>query len=602
MRCFRLPSPGRSARKGNLCWRCGLLGLCLVFLCVPAVFAETPNTDPTSSPLRLLPDQVDLLIQAPEPRRLLETLTTADTLKQIQQLAPVREFFDSTNARRVFQLVAYFEKELGLPWPQLLDRLAGHGIVFGVQFGPNPAPALFVIEGEDDKRMQQFFQLGVKILEQELARQESKDKPVTGSYKGFHTVRIGTEFHAALAGHALLLSNSEKALHAGLDRQLNGGKKSMADVSGVREATRLLPSQPLITLWLNMAKIRQSPQAKAFYKSPPRDDPILTVLFGHYFDLLGRSPFVCASLHRSSEGLTTSIFLPSGREGMGADKLLRLPPTGAPGSRPLLEPKNVLYSESDYFAIANIWKERKSLFNEKQAQQMEQFEKKSAPFLLGTKLGKLLTQAGPYYRFVVAHQPNIGYKTTPKISIPAFALIWELSEPEAFGKSMEPVLRAAAFLGGFQSNLQLVQEQYHNCKLVGYRFPEDQPLKGDINDLRFNFTPCFTRVGDQFVVSSTIELCRELVDLIHKDGTSPDRGHPSTARVRLYGSGVAAYLQIIEDLLITQTTLDEAVTPKEARQQIKTFLDLIRGLGVLALEPRFHDKTFQYDIRLQAQK
>ena len=231
----------------------------------------------------------------------------------------------------------------------------------------------------------------------------------------------------------------------------------------------------------------------------------LTVLFGHYFNLIGRSPFICAAVHGDSEGLSASILIPRGREGMGADSLLHVAPAGAPASRPLLKPKNVLYSESGYFDLANIWKERKSLFNEKQVKGLEDIDKKSAPFLIGAKLSKLLTQAGPYYRFVAAHQTKNGYKTTPKISIPSFALVWELRQPEEFGKSIETILRGAALLGGFQVNLKLVQEKYHDCKLIGYRFPEDQPIKGDENDLRFNFTPCFTRVGDQFVAASTIE-------------------------------------------------------------------------------------------------
>ncbi|HTU17028.1 MAG TPA: hypothetical protein VMG10_03130 [Gemmataceae bacterium] len=599
MRPFRLPSQARSAGKGKLFphWCFRLVGLCVAFFCVLGVRAETP-----SSPLRLLPDQADLLIQVPQPRRLVETLTTLDTLKQLQQVAPIRELLGSTKARRFTQLVAYFEKELGLPWPQLLDRLAARGAVLGIKLGPSPAPTLLVIQGDDDKLMTRFFQLGLQILEQELARQEAKDRPVKGSYEGIDTVRIGTKFYAAVAGAALFLSNSEKALHAGLDQHRNGGKKSMADVPGVHEAAKLLPPQSLASFWLKMEKLRQSPGAKAAYKSLPRNDPAQTVLFGHYLDLLGRSPFVCAAVYPSSDGLAAAIVIPRGRDGMGGDKLLHVPPAGVPGSRPLLEPKNVLYSESSYFNLANIWTERATLFTEKQVRQLEGFEKKSAPFLIGTKLSKLLMQAGPYYRFVAAHQTKVGYKTTPKISIPAFALVWELREPEAFGKSMEAVLRGAALLGGAQVNLQLVEEKYKDCKLVGYRFPEDKSLKGDINDLRFNFTPCFTRVGDQFVVSSTIDLCRELVDLLDKEGSSPTRGDASSARMRFYGSGVAAYLHTIEELLITQTTLDQAVTPKEAREQVKRFLDIIRGFGALSLEPRFNDKTFRYDFRLRPEK
>jgi len=267
-----------------------------------------------------------------------------------------------------------------------------------------------------------------------------------------------------------------------------------------------------------------------------------------------------------------------------------------------LEPKNVLYCESIYLVVSRIWTERDRLFYDNQVKRLEKFEKQATPFMAGAKLSKLLTQAGPYYRFVAAHQPHVGYKKTPKISIPAFALVWELREPEAFAKSMETVLRGAALLGGAQADLKLVEETCKDCKLIGYRFPEDKSLKGDVNDLRFNFSPCFTRVGDQYVVSSTIELCRELVELIQKEGTKPARGETAPVRVRLYASGGAAYLKTIEDLLVTQATLDQALTPQEAREQVKTFLELIGQLGVFSLGSCFDDKSFRYDIRLQPEK
>ncbi|HEY7310896.1 MAG TPA: hypothetical protein VH643_16145 [Gemmataceae bacterium] len=571
-------------------------------LWVSAVRADTPKTQTPPSPRHLLPNQADLLVEVAQPRRLVETLAALDVYRQIQQLAPVRELLDSTNVRRFAQLVAYFEKELGAPWPQLLERLAGRGAVLGIKFGPNPAPSLLIVQGTDEKLMAKFFRLGVMVLEQELARQEAKEKPVKGTYEGIETVRVGTEFHAAVAGSTLLLSNNEEALRAGLDRHLGRDKKSMAEVPGVAEAAKLLPHDPLVSAWLNMEKVRQSPEAKAVYKSPPRDDPNLTVLFGHYLDLLGRSPFVCAGIYRGEDGFTTTIRMPRGRDGMGADRLLHVPPAGQAGSRPLLEPKNVVYSESNYLDISAIWKDRAKLFNEKQVQALEKFDKQATPFMAGAKVSKLLTQAGPYYRFVAAHQPKVGYKTTPKISIPAFALVWELREPEAFAKSMETVLRGAALLAGAQADLKLVEEKYKDCKLIGYRFPEDKPLKGDVNDLRFNFSPCFTRVGDQYVVCSTIELCRELVELLQKEGTTPTRGDASPARVRLYATGGAAYLQTIEDLLVTQATLDQALTPKEARDQVKTFLELVRQLGALSLGSRFDDKSFRYDIRLRSEK
>ncbi len=562
--------------------------------------AETPSQR-LSDPARLLPEKTDIVVRLPQPRRFVETLLNLDLYQTVRQFSFGRELYDSTNLRRFRQLVAYFEKELGLPWPQLLDRLAARGAVVGVKIGPNPESALMVVAGDDDKLMRQFFQLALKILEQELTRQEAKDVPVKGTYKGIDTVSVGNQFYAALVEGTLLFANSETALHAGLDR-LHGDTKCIVDLPSYMEANKILPSDPLISFWLNMETVKQSPQAKALYTAPPRDDPGLTVLFGHYLDLLGRSPFVCAAIHRDKEGLVTSIRLPRGREGMGADRLLHLAPPGVPGTRPLLEPRNVLYSESNYFDLANVWKERKKLFNEKQVAAFEKFDSQAFPFLGGVKPSRLLTRTAPYYRFVAAHRDKNEYKTPPKISIPAFALVWELREPEAFGKSMETILRGVALLTGSQVDLKLVEEKYKGFNLIGYRFPEDKPIKGDINDLRFNFTPCFTRVGDRFIVSSTVSLCRELVDIVQAEGTSPQRGDSATTRRRFYGAGATEYLRTIEDLLITQTTLDRAVSPQEARKEMKAQLEAIRKLGFFSLEPRLTDKAFQYDIRLSSAK
>jgi hypothetical protein len=579
--------------------------------------AEPPASPPAkaehggqpASPLRFVPEQADFLVEVRQPRRLVQTLTTLDTLKQLQQFAPVRELLDSTNARRSRQLIAYFEKELGAPWPQLLERLAGRGAVLGLviqplhkdtaEFGVTSTPLLLVVQGDDAKLMGRFFRLGLQVFEQELARQEAKEKPVKVPYEGIETVRVGTEFHAAVAGGALLVSNTEKMLHAGLDRYLGRTKKSMADAAGLADAARLLPADPLASFWLNMETVRKAPQAKAVYKSPPRDDPQLTVLFGHYLDLLGRSPFVCAGVYPKKDGFLAAIRLPRGRDGMGEDRLLHVPPGGMPGSRPLLEPKNVLYSESNYLDIARIWTDRTKLFNEKQVQGIEKSDKQTPFFLAGVKISKLLPHMGPYYRLVAVHQEKNSYKKTPKIAIPAFAVVWELREPEAFNKSVDPILRGIALLAGAQANLKLTEEDCKGCKLVGYRFPEEGTLKGDVNDLRYNFSPCFTRVGDEFVAASTIELGRELVDLLQKEGTSPSRGGDSTGSMRLYGSGAAAHLQTIEGLLITQTALDQAVSPKEAREQVRMFLDMVRRFGALSLGPVVQEETTRYDIRLR---
>src|SRR6202042_861101 len=101
--------------------------------------------------------------------------------------------------------------------------------------------------------------------------------------------------------------------------------------------------------------------APDLYKTPR--DPALTVLFGAYIDILGRTPYVTAGLIREGQGLALRIRIPFGREGMGAgDAGLHLPPADQPGSRPLLEPRGVLYSYSFYLDVSRIWTDPEPLF------------------------------------------------------------------------------------------------------------------------------------------------------------------------------------------------------------------------------------------------
>jgi hypothetical protein len=576
------------------CLAGGLLGLAL---CAGPGRAEAPP-----SPLRLVPEQADLLLQVKQPRRLVETLLNLDAVRQLEAFSSTREFLDSTNVRRFYQLLAYLEKELGAPWPELLDRLAGRGAVLAVHIGPNPAPSLLVVQGNDEKLAQKFFQVAVTLLEQEIARQEGGEKPQKAPYEGIPTVRLKADFHFAVAGTTLFVANSEKVLHAALDRQVGKNKKSVADLPGVAEAERLLPKDPLASVWLSLDPVHKAEQAKGLFQTP-RDNAQLTVLVGQYLDLVGRSPFVCAGLYRDKDGLMTTIRMPRGREGMGAgETALHLPPVGRPGSRPLLEPRGVIYSDSNYLDLSRVWQDRDKLYNDKQKQGLEKFDKTSATFLSGMQLSKLLTQLGPYYRLVAVNQATVGYQSKPQQPIPAFAIVWEMRDPEEFSRSMGTVLRGAAFAAGRQAKLKLAEEEHKGCKIVGYRFPEGVPLKGDVNDIRYNFSPCFVRVGDQFVVSSTIELGRELVDLLQKEGTTPERGKPNPTRGRLYASGGAAYLELIQDTLLVQTILDQALTPQEAREQVKAFLAYVRRLGTLDLQANYDSKDFHYDIRLNLNK
>ncbi len=560
-----------------------------------ALMSGMARAEAPASPLRLIPAEADVVIQVDSPRRLVEAYTTLDLLQQLYKLDGFKEALDATNSRRFFQLVAYFEQQLGSAWPETLDKLGGGGVAVGFKLGPQPAPVLLVMQSKDEATLKKFVELGLRIMEQELARQDVKVKAEKGSHREQETIRVGDEFHAAIVGGALLVSNRAEALHRGIDLHIDGDKKSMVHVASVAEARKLLPADSLASLWLNLETVQKAPQAKEVFVLP-RNDVNLTVLFGGWLDVAGRAPFLAAALVRKDNELMTTVRMPRGKDGSNEGMALHIPPAGE-GALPLLEPKGVLYSTSYYLDAAKLWQDRAKLMNDKAVKGMEDFDKRSALFLAGNKFNELITQAGPHQRFVAVHQEKRGYKTIPGQRFPAFAFVVDTRKPE-FGKSMETILRGAAFFAGTQVKMKLIEEKHGDVKVVGYRFVEDPKDPPKAGDVIYNFSPAFVTVGDQLVACSTIELAHDLVDVIQEQAKVDRKKNGHAVLTRVYGKGGADFLNAIDDQLFAQTMLESALPPAQAKEQVRDFLDIVRKLGVLQIESEYRANDFRYDLRL----
>jgi hypothetical protein len=567
--------------------------------------ADRPGPDPSSppaprTPLACIPAEADFFVEIRNPRRLAESLRDLDLLEQLRTFPAVQEQLESTQARRFFQLLAYFEKQLGAQWPTLLDRIAGGGMAFGAKFG-DKAPALLVVQGKDEKQLARFVEVALNVIDGELARQDAKVRVVREKIEGVEVAHAGSEFYLARVGTTLLIGNQKLPLEMGLKRATGKETASLAGLADVIDSDKLLPPRPLVKVWINMAPAQASPQGMQFYKTPREIFP-LTVAFGHILDILGRTPYISGGVYQTKDGFLATVRAPRGREESGTEMALFTPPAGQPTCRPLLKPRNVIYTDTFYYDFSRIWTDRAKLFVPQQVKNFEETNKLSGRFLAGAKMSDLLTQAGSYHRSVVVQQGKVGYKREPRQRVPAFALVAEMRDPEKFSTSMAGALRAAGLLATTQVKLNLIEEKHSGVEIAGYRFDESAEFKPDINDIRFNFSPCFARVGDQFLFCSTVELCRELIDLVQAEQKAPATPSPQHPQGRLASSGVARILEGVRDQLITQTILDQAVTPAEARKQVQAFIDMVRSLGSANLRVRCNENQFHFEIEYRGGK
>ncbi len=571
-------------------------GLVALLVVAASGHADSPKT---LSPLRLLPAESHFLIQIHDPRRFVERTYKLDAVEKLQKLSAVKEQLDATTPRRLRQLLAYFEKKLGAKYPQLLDDIAGGGIAIAGTFG-DKAPALLVMQGTDEKRVEKFLAEALEVLEGELKRQESKEKIAKGTYEGVVGHKIGDLFIARV-GATLIASNHKDAMAKAIRLHTGKDEKSLLDHTSVIESRKTLPTSPLASVWIDMKPVHASPAGKSLYASP-RDDLNLTILFGGYLDILGRTPFVCAALTLDKDDLTLSIRAPRGRAGSGPDNALHVGMDLEIGSRPLLEPKGVLYSSSYYFDFAKLWSDRVKLFPKGTLKGFEEANKNSLLVFGGVRLEKVLEATAPYQRIVVVNAPKTPYTRQPITRFPAFAFIPELKNPERFASAVGTSLRFAALALTGQFGMKSVETKHAGHTIVGYRFDEKIDNNNDIGDVRFNFEPCFVRVGNQFVFCSTIGLCKELVDLLVAEQKAPSKGRPETGRNRLFASGIAQFLTDNQDQLITQAILDQAVDPAEAKAQVAQTIRLVESLGSFTLSSLFEAKQFRYDIKLRLSK
>jgi len=562
--------------------------------CVLSVFAGSAlRAEGPADPLRLVPAQAEIVFKIENPRRSVETIYHLDPVQDLLKIDVIRELYDSTNARRGYQLLAYFEKQLGRERFDLLEQLAGGGIVIAGKF-TSPPGVLAVFQAKDEELLKKFVVMGLEVIDQELVRQESKERPKKSSYQGVETIQID-KVHFAVAGSAVLLATDAKVLHAAIDCHL-GKAKNITGSKSLAEARKTLSAKPQAAaglagwLWLDLKAIHTIPGYREGVKQFTLQ-PIFYFVVGPMFDVVERSSFLAVGLYQHGKDFEISARMPSGRKELPAKANLFLPGPND-GILPLLKPSNTLVSFSYYMDLGKIWKHRDQWLSKDEAKGLAEAEKRAAPFLAGIKIGKLLEQAGTHHRVIVS-QTKV--KLTD-LNLSASALVVDMRDPQ-FGKSMESILRAAGLIGSFQVNLKMVEEKRGPYKIVSYHFAQKQKLPPEVTRLLASYSPSFVTVGDQFIVTATIELARELVDIVAKEQRHVTG--PITSQFQVYSRGIAASFRAGESQLRTQYVLGQALSPPEADRQVRELIGVVERLGTLEFQTRYGQNDFRYDIRLK---
>jgi hypothetical protein len=561
----------------------------LFLLSAASAFAQEAK-----NPLRFVPGDAGLVIKIERPRQLVEMVEKHELFQKGLKLAGIREYYDTTTVQQAYQLIGYFEKELGKSRDEIIDDLGAGGIVLAMKVS-EPQWIVIVLQSKDEKSLRRFMDVGLDVVAKELERQGLKDGIVRSKYHGYDLGKIGGELTFGIADGALIVGNQEQAVNSAIDVQLKKkDTKNILQNPIFAEANKKAPAKALAWGWTNLEEARKSPQFKSGLDAIALD-PLQMVTVGGVTDLVRRSPYVAAAVAREGNDFRLGISMPRGRDGMSPLKHMILPPEGA-GTLPPLLPPRTLSSSSYYLDLNQLWEKRVEILGKKNADGLEDGDKNLAKFLGGIKLQKLFKAMGPHQRIVVAQQKEQPYKIKPAAPIPAFALVVDTRDP-SFAKDMSSIFRTGALLATFQVGLRLQEETYKDCEMVSYFFSETKKVEGDPQNVRFNFSPTYVSVGNHFIMSATAELARDLIDELRAE--KKQTPIKASMRTQLQASGLADLIRVNEDATLTQLILAQALPPKTAKEELRAIVQWIEMLGSLRLESTYGASDFRYDILWQ---
>jgi hypothetical protein len=527
--------------------------------------------------LRLVPKLATFVWVVEKPRAVVDAVAAIPQLEAARQFPQVRALYETAGAKRLLQLLAHVEVELGAKWPELIDRVAGGGVALAFDVLKEPAPTLLVVRGTDAAVSDKALSLLVKLVED-----DGQTKVLRTSHLGVDVIVIGNDLSLARVGTVVYVANKPEILDAALAlAKTHAPADSVAANPTAAAARTAAGPDPLAWAWLDFAAVKQTQKAKDFFDNT-RKELFQTVAFGATADALRRSDYVAAALTRTATGFRFTLTLPAKRADLSKDLDFHVPPAGERGTLPLLEPPGVVYSQSFHLDLGKLWADRKSIVDPAVLKQIEKAEKGVSRFLPGTTLGTLLQQSGPYHRLVFAQTGEHLYTVEPAQPVPIPAYVINVRDPK-FAESLDAILRGAALLAGNQvGGLKQSDVEIDGVKVNVYRI-NDKPTTpvADPDGIRFNFAPCYAAVGDSFVVACSSGMLKALIPELKKPSVA---GHPAVWRNKLYAVGGAAFLAAHPEPAITETILGQGVGLAEAKKQVADLTRWLATLGTAGVE------------------
>lgn len=562
--------------------RCALRHVRQCALLMVAASLGLPAQAAEPSPLApLAPEATVAYFELTQPQALLTAALDERWKSLLEHNEKWQAFWKSEDAVRLKAGIGTIEDRLQMPWHQALGELTGGGLAIAAD--PFQRWSLLVVRAKNAEILAKVRRLAIDLGQlAELA--SGKPSPLqAGDHRGIEVWSVGGQAAYALVPDEKLLiaGNRREDVVAALDRLLDGGQ-SLAQRAEFQAAQAANRTGSGAWGWLNLEPLRNLSQWDKLQVAT-RVNPGAESLAGGVIEALDRAPCLALQAQASDDRLSLRWQVPFDREQVSENRQWYFAPAGQDATPATLQPEGTILSVSIYRDHADMWRRRDQLFDEAARTQLTQADTVLGLLFSNRDFGsQVLGELQPGSRFVVARQAFVNGAPVPAVKLPAFAAVLELKNPDRFSTSLVAAFQALigfvnvnAVQTGKPTLLQQSAEYRGSTLYQASYLPPDEPSPAA--DLIYNFSPTCAVVKNHFIVASTTELARQLIDELQRDESS--RCTADNVRVVLNLEQLAAILAENERTLVTQNMLEKGNTRAEAEGEIAMVLRVLRAMG-----------------------
>jgi hypothetical protein len=506
---------------------------------------------------------------------------TDERLQAVLEAAPgYRDALKREGFVQFRQVVDVVAQQLGTTWDKGLRDLTGGGVVLAVEGKDKPERVFLLVTPGDADFLKRAHAKLLELARQDAATKGRPDPVKESEYRGITGYSVGAQEAHAIVEGTLVVANGVATLKTIIDRALDKSGPSIVDDGDWKASRSGQAADAVAWAFARLDRLRKiDPKNFPFAKA----DAGQTFLFGPWIEAFRKAPYASVGLAWSEGHLGAAIALPTPPGGY-AKAFGKFVPQGAsaPG---VLSPPGTVASLSLWRDLSAIWEVRGDLLPPEAQQGLAQLDTQAGTFFGGRDFGTgVLGALTADWRLVVARQDARSLDPAPDVKLPAFALVIGLKpEDEEFATRLKAAFQSfigLVNLGAAQQKAPPLMLGSDSCEGVAiltskFQAPAGARKKDEPIHTRHNFSPTAAQVGNQFILSSSLGLAKDLIRALKSPAPATDATLVAVAD----GPTLAGLLEENKDRLVMQNMLEKGNDKAKAEQEIGLLVKLVRYLG-----------------------